>query len=317
MNLRPFRFLSILTLTVITSSTVVTTGVNAEISAQAAPIGWASQNGGTHGGGAAPPITVTSASALSSAISGTTAAVVRVSGTISCSGMLKVGSNKSILGNAGATIDGCGLTLSGSKNVVIQNLSFRDWDDDAINIEKASTNVVVDHNTFTNGYDGAVDIKRASDYITVSWNRVHGHNKSMLLGHSDDNGSQDIGKLRVTYHHNYFDGSGTRHPRVRFANPVHVFNNYYRDNEYGVASTCKGGVLVENNHFDNVDEPTLVGYAGSPAGTLVQRGNLFTGSGSPQASGTVAGIPYSYSLESASAVKGSVTAGAGAGKILP
>ncbi len=317
MILRSSRILSVLTLAVVTSATVVTPGANAEISLQAAPIGWASQNGGTSGGGGAPPVTVTSASALSSAISGTGAAVVRVSGTISCSGMLKVGSNKSIIGNSGATIAGCGLTLSASKNVVIQNLSFRGWNDDAINVEKASTNVLVDHNTFTNGYDGAVDIKRASDFITVSWNRVHGHGKSMLLGHSDDNGSQDRGKLRVTYHHNYFDGSGTRHPRVRFANPVHVFNNYYRDNEYGVASTCNAGVLVENNHFDNVDEPTLVGYADSPAGTLVQRGNLFTGSGSPEASGSVAGIPYSYSLESASAVKGSVTAGAGAGKIQP
>ena len=88
-----------------------------------------------------------------------------------------------------------------------------------------STRVWIDHNSFTGGYDGAVDIKRASDYVTVSWNRVFDHDKSMLLGHSDDNASQDVGHLRVTYHHNWFDGSGTRHPRVRFGNPVHVYNN--------------------------------------------------------------------------------------------
>ena len=99
------------------------------------------------------------------------------------------------------------------------------------------TNVWVDHNSFTNGYDGAVDIKRGSDFVTVSWNRIFGHDKSMLLGHTDDNASQDVGHLRVTYHHNWFDGSGTRHPRVRFGNPVHVYNNYYFNNEYGVAST--------------------------------------------------------------------------------
>ena len=85
----------------------------------------------------------------------------------------------------------------------------------------------------------------------------------MLLGHSDDNASQDIGHLRVTYHHNWFDGSGTRHPRVRFGNPVHVYNNYYFNNEYGVASTMDAGVLVEGNYFENVDGPTLVGYADS------------------------------------------------------
>ncbi|WP_211348692.1 pectate lyase family protein [Saccharothrix texasensis] len=229
--------------------------------------------------------------------------------------MIKVGSNKTILGASGVTISGCGLTLSGSKNVIIRNLSFSGWDDDAINVESGSTNVWIDHNSFTNGYDGAVDIKRASDFITVSWNRVYNHGKSMLLGHSDGNGSQDTGHLRVTYHHNYFDGSGTRHPRVRFGNPVHVFNNYYRDNEYGVASTMDAGVLVEGNYFENVDEPTLVGYADSDPGTLVQRNNYFVGSGSPESAGSVASIPYSYSVDSASGVKSTVVNGAGAGKI--
>ena len=38
--------------------------------------------------------------------------MIRVSGTISCSGMLRVGSNKTILGNSGATIAGCGLNIS-------------------------------------------------------------------------------------------------------------------------------------------------------------------------------------------------------------
>jgi pectate lyase len=280
-------------------------------------VGWATQNGGTTGGGSTSPITVTSASALTSALASTSPAVIRVSGTISCSGMLRVRSSKTILGNSGATIAGCGLTISGDRNVIIRNLTFRDWDDDAINIEQSATNIWVDHNTFTNGYDGAVDIKRGSDFITVSWNRVHNHGKSMLLGHSDDNASQDTGHLRVSYHHNWFDGSGTRHPRVRFGNPVHVYNNYYFNNEYGVASTMDGGVLVEGNYFENVDEPTLVGYAGSDPGTLVQRNNYFTGSGSPQSAGSVASIPYSYSLDTAASVKGIVTGNAGAGRITP
>jgi pectate lyase len=278
-------------------------------------VGWATQGGGTTGGGSASPTTVTSSSALASAVSGTTARVVRISGTISCSGMISVGSNKTILGNSGATIAGCGLNVANASNVIIRNISFRDWNDDAINVQY-STRVWVDHNSFTNGYDGAVDVKRASDYVTISWNRVYGHDKSMLLGHSDDNASEDRGKLRVTYHHNWFDGSGTRHPRVRFGNPVHVYNNYYRGNEYGVASTMGAGVLVEGNYFEAVDEPTLVGYAGSADGAVLQRNNYFTGSGTPESGGgSVSGIPYSYTLDSASSVRASVTAGAGAGRI--
>jgi pectate lyase len=277
-------------------------------------VGWATQGGGTNGGGSSAATTVTSSSALASAVSGTTARVVRVSGTISCSGMITVGSNKSILGNSGAAIAGCGLNVSNASNVIIRNISFRDWDDDAINVQY-STRVWVDHNSFTNGTDGAVDIKRSSDFVTVSWNRVFGHDKSMLLGHSDDNASEDVGHLRVTYHHNWFDGSGTRHPRVRFGNPVHVYNNYYFNNEYGVASTMDAGVLVEGNYFENVDEPTLVGYAGSDPGDLVQRNNTFVGSGSPQSAGGTNSIPYSYSLDSSGSVKSIVTGGAGAGRI--
>ncbi|HLT10384.1 MAG TPA: RICIN domain-containing protein [Micromonosporaceae bacterium] len=278
-------------------------------------VGWATQNGGTTGGGNAPATTVTSASALSSAVNNDNAKVIRVSGTISCSGMIRVRSNTTILGNSGATISGCGFTINGSRNVIIRNLTFRNWDDDAINVEQSATNIWIDHNSFTNGYDGAVDIKRGSDFITVSWNRIFNHDKSMLLGHSDSNASQDVGHLRVTYHHNWFDGSGTRHPRVRFGNPVHVYNNYYFNNEYGVASTMNAGVLVEGNYFENVDDPTLVGYAGSGPGSLVQRNNVFVNSGSPQSSGGVAAIPYSYSLDPASNVKSIVTAGAGAGRI--
>ncbi|WP_344089169.1 pectate lyase family protein, partial [Luedemannella helvata] len=230
--------------------------------------------------------------------------------------MLRVRSNKTIIGNSGATIAGCGFNISGDRNVIIRNLNFTGWNDDAVNVQESATNVWIDHNSFSNGYDGAVDIKRGSDFVTVSWNRVFNHDKSMLLGHSDDNGAQDRGHLRVTYHHNYFDGTTQRHPRVRFGNPVHVYNNYYRSNSgYGVASTEGAGVLVEGNYFDNVKDPYHLGEGDSGPGSLVARNNYFVNSGSGQTGGSVASIPYQYSLDAASSVKSIVQAGAGAGKI--
>jgi pectate lyase len=279
-------------------------------------VGWATQNGGTTGGGGAATTTVNSASALTSALGSTSAAVIRVSGTISCSGMLRVRSNKTIIGNAGATIAGCGFNVNGDRNVIIRNLTFRGWDDDAINVQESATNIWIDHNSFTDGYDGAVDIKRGSDFVTVSWNRVFGHDKSMLLGHSDDNASQDVGHLRVSYHHNWFDGSNQRHPRVRFGNPVHVYNNLYSNvGGYGVASTEGAGVLVEGNYFENTDDPFHLGEGDSGPGTLVARNNHFVNSGTGQTGGGVAGIPYSYQLDAAANVKSIVSAGAGAGRI--
>ncbi len=246
-------------------------------------VGWATQGGGTTGGGSASATTVTSSSALASAVSGSGAAVVRVSGTISCSGMISVGSNKSIIGNSGAVIQGCGLNVSNASNVIIRNLTFRNWNDDGINVQY-STRVWIDHNTLSNGYDGAIDIKRASDYVTVSWNRIYDHDKSMLLGHDDGNGSEDRGHLRVTYHHNWFDGTGQRHPRVRFGNPVHVYNNYYGGvSSYGVASTEGAGVLVEGNYFENTEDPFHLGEGDSGPGSIVARNNHFVNSGTGQA----------------------------------
>ncbi|MCO1576920.1 polysaccharide lyase family 1 protein [Crossiella sp. SN42] len=296
------------------------TGVAAAApAASAAPFdlaGWATQGGGTTGGGGATPVTVSTAAAFTAAVKASGPAVVRVTGTIALSGMAAVSSDKTIIGvGSGATITGHGLNISRSANVIVRNLNFRNWADDAINVQY-STRVWIDHNSFASGKDGAVDVKRASDLVTVSWNKFSSHDKTMLLGHSDDNGGEDRGKLRVTYHHNFFDGTGQRHPRVRFGNPVHVYNNYYGGvTGYGVASTKEGGVLVEGNFFENTEDPFHLGEGSSPAGTLVARNNHFVGSGSGQAGGSVKSIPYSYQLDRASDVKTIVRNGAGPGRI--
>jgi pectate lyase len=155
--------------------------------------------------------------------------------------------------------------------------------------------------------------------VTVSWNRFHETDKSMLLGHSDSF-PDDIGYLKVTYHHNFFDGSHQRHPRVRFGEPVHVYNNYYRGiGLYGVASTENAGVLVEANYFEDVAFPchSVSGYADSAPGRLVERSNIFVRSGTCESGGTVADPRsyYSYTADSATSVPSLVTAGAGVGRI--
>jgi pectate lyase len=105
---------------------------------------------------------------------------------------------------------------------------------------------------------------------------------------------------------------------VRFAEPVHVFNNYYTGNGgYGVASTMNAGVLVEGNYFEAVSNPTVVQTGDSDPGRLVERNNFYVGSGAPQTAGSVSepSAYYSYTLDNASDVKSVVTAGAGTGKL--
>ena len=118
----------------------------------------------------------------------------------------------------------------------------------------------------------------------------------------------------MTYHHNFFDGTKTRHPRVRFSESVHVFNNYFRNNEYGVASLMDAGVFVEANVFEDVEHPTLTIYGDSPdPGRLVAKDNLLIRSGNIETRGEVplSVIKYSYTAEPAKDVFVSVPAQAG------
>ena len=64
----------------------------------AATVGYATLNGGTTGGQGGATVTVTTLAQYSAAVAGDAAAIVIVSGTISGSAAVKIGSNKTILG---------------------------------------------------------------------------------------------------------------------------------------------------------------------------------------------------------------------------
>ncbi|MEJ2579540.1 MAG: RICIN domain-containing protein, partial [Kineosporiaceae bacterium] len=107
---------------------------------QDGPVGWATENGGTTGGAGGATVTVSTAADFLSAIRSSTAQTVRLTANIALSGMHKVTSNKTIIGSgSGKTITGGGLNISSQKNIIIRNLDFTGWDDDAINIQSAST----------------------------------------------------------------------------------------------------------------------------------------------------------------------------------
>jgi pectate lyase len=291
-------------------------------------VGWATQGGGTTGGAGGPTVTVTSLAALTSAASSTAAQTIRVSGNFSCSADVRVMGNKTILGvGSGSGLTGCGLNIRDVSNVIVRNMRISfvqagNGNGDAIHIDNA-TRLWIDHNELfsdvthgTDFYDGLLDITHGADFITVSWNYLHDHIKCSLIGHSDDNAEEDAGHLRVTYHHNRFDNCDQRNPRIRFGNPVHIFNNYYNNIPlYAIASTENAGALVEGNYFENVPDPFHQGQADSGPGGVVARNNTFVNSGTGQTGGSVAGIPYSYNAEPSGGVKASVIAGAGVGRI--
>jgi len=180
---------------------------------------------------------------------------------------IRVGSNTTIVGVDGkATIRGAWFDLRGTAavprtNIIIRNLRFEDTYDcfpqwsptdgatgnwnalyDSISL-RDTDHVWIDHNEFADVttadetlptyfgrlfqvHDGQADITNASNFVTVSWNVFRDHDKVMLIG-SSDTATADRGRLKVTLHHNVFDNTGQRTPRVRFGQ-VHVYNNYYR-----------------------------------------------------------------------------------------
>lgn len=174
---------------------------------------------------------------------------------------IRIGSNTTIIGvGDDPRIFGFNLFTNNVQNLIIRNLTMVDafdcfplwdptdgatgnWNSQYDNISfRGVVHGWVDHVAFTDGdhadslqpvyfgrpfqvHDGELDITNASDLITVSYNRFVDHDKVGLVG-SSDNAPADVGKLRVTFHHNLYEGLGQRTPRVRFGQN-HVYNNYY------------------------------------------------------------------------------------------
>lgn len=281
------------------------------------PIGWASEAGGTTGGGNATPVIATSASELQNLVKGDTPRVIYVKGNIG--GDYRVGSNKTIIGLPGAATDSW--TFSGSSNVILRNLIIRGngADGDSVSVTNGSHHIWFDHLDLCDSTDENLSIKRGSDYITVSWckywfSRDGGHTFGGLIGHSDDNAAQDEGKLRVTYHHNWYSkGVTERMPRVRFGK-VHIFNNLFDSpgNNYAIRCGYKANIRSEGNVFVNTKNCFDFGTS-SPDSVLQSINDLFIGNCTGTTGRGIAFTPpYKYTVESTSGLKQRIEAGAGA-----
>lgn len=311
--------------------------------------GYATLNGGTTGGAAGPTVTVNNFTDFEFFVGANTPYTVLVDGTINLgSSNVRVRDNKTIIGlGTNATLVG-DLKVFGNNNVIIRNLTFTNpggvGDSDGLTLQEC-LNVWVDHCTFVDCDDGSLDISHGADWITVSWckfyytNPANDHRFSNLVGHSDNNASEDAGKLHVTFHHNWWGQLvHERMPRVRFGR-VHLFNNYYNapGNNNCIRAARDSEILVENNYFDSVKnvwelyrtyDSNNVPY---PDGKVFATDNIQVNTtwsaGSDSSSIQIPGTdiltsdanglnppPYAYVLDAAAGLPATVTSGAGAGK---
>lgn len=285
--------------------------------------GFANVSGTTTGGAGGATVTVSTLSALTSAIKDDTRRIVRVSGTINLgSSSVRFGANKTIIGvGAGSGFIG---NLKGvdKNNVIIQNLNFTNpnsvGDGDGLTLD-GCTHVFVTHCTFKQCGDGSLDITHGSDYVTVSWCKFlytsnTGHNFVNLIGHSDNNAAEDTGKLRITFHHNWWSTlCAERMPRVRFGR-IHSYNNYFNSpgNNYCFRASINSEILAQNNSFEKIKTPyekfASSSSTGSKVGKIRATGNQTVSCTDVKAfNDSVFTPPYSFSLGAASGVKAAVT----------
>ncbi|MEU9984282.1 polysaccharide lyase family 1 protein [Streptomyces sp. NPDC050856] len=214
----------------------------------------------------------------------------------------------------GAGIRGGSLQVRKADNVIIRNLTFADtrdcfpqWDPtdgstgnwnsqyDAVSL-RGATHVWADHNTFTDSphfdtanprhfgreyqvHDGALDITNASDLVTVSYNRFTDHDKTMLIGSSDSDT-----KLRVTLHHNQFQGIVQRAPLARVGR-IHLYNNHFATaprngyvHSYSVNSRAGAQIVARANHWTlSPDRKAGQLLSGDGTGAFAGEGNMVNG----------------------------------------
>lgn len=177
-----------------------------------------------------------------------------------------------------AVTRGFGFLIRNAGYVEMRNFANMLCMDDAVSIDTDNEHVWIHNLDLFYGQaggdadqakgDGTIDLKGDSRYVTISYNHFWDSGKSSLCGMKSETGPNWI-----TYHHNWFDHSDSRHPRIRTMS-VHVYNNYYDGNsKYGVGAAFKSNAFVENNYFRGNKCPMLISQQGSdissdPKGTF-------------------------------------------------
>jgi len=169
-----------------------------------------------------------------------------------------------------AAIWGFGILCRNCKGTEFRNFAIMLCMDDCLSLDTGNSNVWIHNMDFFYGKtggdadqakgDGTVDIKGKSMNCTVSYNHFFDAGKCSLGGMKGETTD-----CWMTYHHNWFDHSDSRHPRIRTAF-YHVYNNYFDGvAKYGIGCTSGGSSFVEQNYFRNCKYPMLISKQGTDA----------------------------------------------------
>ena len=197
-----------------------------------------------------------------------------------------------------ASIYGFGFLVRNAKSVEFRNLGIMRAMDDGVSLDSNNSNIWVHHMDLFYGRasggdhikgDGSIDVKTDSKFVTIDNCHFWDTGKTSMCGMN-----KETGPNYITYHHNWFDHSDSRHARVRTMS-VHLWNNYYDGcAKYGIGATMGCSVFSENNYFRATKNPILISkqgsdekgagkFSGEPGGMVKEYGSLFTEKGSESA----------------------------------
>ncbi|MFM9614981.1 pectinesterase family protein [Streptomyces niveiscabiei] len=324
---------------VLAASGVFVYGYGSSEEASAAAPGWArasadgfasvnalGQNG-TYGGRDGKTVTVRTLAELEKYATASEPYVIVVAGAITMNPVgkeIKVASDKTIVGSgtAGHIVGGGFFLGQGVHNVIIRNLTIRDayqgtWNDkehdfDAIQMDGAH-HVWIDHNDLRHMADGLIDSRKDTTYLTVSWNKLSQENKAFGIGWTE-NTTADI-----TIHHNWIRETEQRNPSTDNVAHAHLYNNYLEDaastsitSSYGNYARGNTNMVLENSYFQGLKNPVIR----DSSATLIQRGNVFSGtSGRNESGGSGAKWDpksyYPYTLDATANVPALLKSGVG------
>lgn len=166
-----------------------------------------------------------------------------------------------------ATLNGIGIRFNRAGSVEIRNLGILNQADDCFELTESTRMWLHNIDMYYGNQgsdqdqakgDGSTDLKKGTTFTTFAYNHYWDSGKASLCGLSGESDGDF-----VTYHHNWFDHSDSRHPRVR-TKTVHVYNNYYDGiSKYGIGACLASSVFVEANFFRNCRYPMLISLQGN------------------------------------------------------
>ena len=167
-----------------------------------------------------------------------------------------------------ATAHGYGFFTKRSKSIEVRNVGIMMFGDDGVSMEADNFNIWIHNNDFFYGApggdsdqvkgDGSIDMKYNTTNITISFNHFWDSGKTTFAG-----GATESNPIYFTYHHNWFDHSDSRHPRLCHAT-THIYNNYFDANPtMCLLNTETSSAFVEANYYRKCPFPMMINMQGT------------------------------------------------------